>query len=308
MTEDVPSSPEERAGASDPVATRSWWRRLRHRTWEIVAVAEEGDTASLVFDLGILSLILLNVALVIIGTVPWIEARFAESLYAAEVASVVIFTIEYVLRVWSCVEAPDYAAPVAGRLRFMATPLALIDLLAVAPFYLPFFGIDLRFLRSLRLLRIFRIAKVGRYVPAFYSLRNVVVRKKEELLLSFSVLAVLLILSASLMYYAEHEAQPEAFSSIPATMWWAVATLTTVGYGDVYPITTLGRILASASAILGVGLFALPAGILASGLQEELQVLKDRRRMLGATVELSEDAAEAESEPVRRCPHCGTRL
>jgi voltage-gated potassium channel len=280
---------------------------MRRRTWEVVSVADPGDTASLYFDVFIMALIALNVVVVIVGTVPWIEAGFSELLWTFELVSVGVFSIEYGARVWAAVEDERYARPVVGRLRFARSPMAVIDFLAVAPFYLPFFGVDLRFLRSLRLLRIFRIAKLGRYVPAFYSLRNVIVRKKEELILSFSVLALLLVFAASLMYYAEHAAQPEAFSSIPATMWWAVATLTTVGYGDVYPITTIGRILASASAILGVGLFALPAGILASGLQEEWAVLKERQRMLGATVDLAE-ADDAKTPPPGHCPHCGRPL
>jgi len=280
---------------------------MRRRTWEVVSVADSGDTTSLYFDVFIMALIALNVVVVIVGTVPWIEAGFSELLWTFELVSVGVFSIEYGARVWAAVEDERYARPVVGRLRFARSPMAVIDFLAVAPFYLPFFGVDLRFLRSLRLLRIFRIAKLGRYVPAFYSLRNVIVRKKEELILSFSVLALLLVFAASLMYYAEHAAQPEAFSSIPATMWWAVATLTTVGYGDVYPITTIGRILASASAILGVGLFALPAGILASGLQEEWAALKERQRMLGATVDLAE-ADDAKPPPPGHCPHCGHPL
>jgi len=278
---------------------------MRTRVWEVVSVANPGDRTSLYFDLVIMALIALNVAVVVVGTVPYVEREFATLLFAFELVSVAVFSVEYVLRVWSCVEDPRYSR--GGRLRFALTPLAIVDLLAVLPFYLPFFGVDLRVLRVLRLLRIFRIAKLGRYLPAFLSLRNVIIRKKEELLLSFSVLAMLLIVAASLMFYAENEAQPEVFSSIPATMWWAVATLTTVGYGDVYPVTAIGRVLASAAAILGIGLFALPAGILASGLQEELEALKERRRLLKPETETTDETSGASGGPTY-CPHCGEKL
>lgn len=161
-------------------------------------------------------------------------------------------------------------------------------------------------------MRIVRIAKLGRYLPALMSLKRVFKRRKEELILSLSVLFLLLVMAASLMYYAEREAQPEVFSSIPATMWWAVATLTTVGCGDIYPITTLGRILASAVAILGIGLVALPAGILAFGLQEEMQRMKTLQKdvpFLPDDASPDEDGQEARRpRAMKYCPRCGKPL
>ncbi len=295
------------------------WARMRRRTWQIVEAARPGDTLSRWFDVFIIALILLNVVVVIIGTVEGVEQWLGVALVGFEVFSVMVFSIEYLARLWSSTASERFGAlgAVRGRLRFAHTPMALIDLFAVLPFYLPLVGIDLRFLRALRLLRILRIFKMGRYLPALLSLKRVIRRKKEELIISLTVLMLLLIMAASLMYYAERDAQPEAFSSIPETMWWAVVTFTTVGYGDVYPVTLVGRALAAASAILGLGLFALPASILASGFQEELNRMQEERERItimqtpdeGLMVKTDPEAGAEEGAPSpERCPHCGKEL
>lgn len=261
---------------------------LRQRTWETVDVARAGDRLSYLFDASILLLIFLNVLAVILGTVASIQAQFGRLLWIFEVGSVAVFTVEYAARLWSCVEDPRYAHPLFGRLRFAVTPLAIVDLLAVLPFYIPQVAMDTRFLRVLRMFRILRLIKVGRYYTSLHVMVNVVRGKREELILALSLMLLLLILSASLMYYCENEAQPEAFPNIPATMWWAVATLTTVGYGDVYPITPIGKLLGSVIAILGIGMFALPAGLLGAGFVEEIQKRKQGPKMA--------------------CPHCGRNI
>ena len=153
--------------------------------------------------------------------------------------------------------------------------LGVVDLFAIFPFYLPFvFPIDLRIIRLLRIVRMFRVFKMGRYSVALQTLGRVLKAKRAELTMTLSVTAILLIISGSLMYYVENPAQPEVFSSIPQALWGGVATLTTVGYGDVYPITAIGKLLAAIIAVLGVGLFALPAGILGSGFVEDLKKKK----------------------------------
>ena len=187
-----------------------------------------------------------------------------------ETFSVVIFTIEYLLRLWTANIDPRFTKPFTGNLKFALTPFAIIDLLAILPFYLPFFGIDLRLIRMIRIFRLFRIFKIARYIKALTLIKNVFYKKKEELVISLVFTLFLLLIASTLMYYIENEAQPEHFSSIPETMWWGIATLTTVGYGDVYPITSMGKILGGVIAIIGIGLFALPTGILASGFSEEL--------------------------------------
>lgn len=260
---------------------------VRNRTWEIVEVAKPGDTPSRIFDIAILSLIFLNVLAVVLGSIETIQARFQSLLDIFEIGSIIIFTLEYAARLWSCTSDPRFRGPVSGRIRFAAQAMSIVDLFAFLPFYLPFLPIDLRTLRVLRTLRILRVAKAGRYSASLSLIKQVFRTKKEELILAASFIGLLLVVAATVLYYCENSAQPDTFSSIPASMWWAVETLTTVGYGEMYPITLLGKLCASIIAILGVGVFAIPAGILAAGFLEALQDAK---------------------KPLSTCPHCGKEL
>ncbi|MFH1321274.1 MAG: ion transporter [Bacteroidota bacterium] len=234
-------------------------------------------------------LILANIVAVILETVPSLLAKYKYWFDAFELFSITVFSVEYILRLWVCVEDEQYKKHVTGRLKYIVSPMAIIDLLAIAPFYMPFvLTVDLRTLRILRLFRLFRLFKLTRYLRAMHIFSEVVRSKKEELVLTFMVVVALLLISSSVMYMVEHEAQPQAFSSIPETMWWAVITLTTVGYGDVYPITVAGKFIGAVIAILGVGLIAMPAAIIASGFVERI------RRKEGGELAI--------------CPHCGERL
>jgi voltage-gated potassium channel len=256
---------------------------VKRRIYEIVEREARGDRASRLFDLSLLTLILLNIVAVCAETVkPWYRAvpHLFDAFYAVSVA---IFSVEYLVRLWVITENPRYRHPVWGRLRFAVTPLALIDLLAVVPWYLPLLRADLRFLRSARFVRLLRVAKVGRYSLAVRALGGVLREKREELAVSAVIMGLLLLCSAGVMYFVEHAAQPDKFSSVPEAMWWAVTTVTAVGYGDVYPVTPLGKVLGSLIAILGVGVFALPAGILCAGFIQHV---------------------EAQKKPRRICPHC----
>ncbi|MBT6994255.1 MAG: ion transporter [Candidatus Cloacimonetes bacterium] len=189
-----------------------------------------------------------------------------------ELFSVIIFSIEYLLRIWSCTINDEYGNNFLRRIKFVVNPLSLVDLVAILPFYLPMFiRVDLRMLRILRLFRMMRLVKMGRYMDSLKIIGVVVNRKKEQLLMAAMAMFMLLLFSATLLYVVENKAQPEAFGSIPAAMWWGVAALTSVGYGDVYPITVIGRIFGAIIATLGIGMFALPAGILASGFSEALE-------------------------------------
>ncbi len=261
--------------------------RWHRRTWQIVELARPGDTPSRAFDVAILALIFLNVLAVILGSVAAVRARFGLLLEAFEVVSVVVFTVEYAARLWSCTVDARFAHRVTGRIRYALRPMMVIDLLAILPFYLPLWAVDLRSLRVLRLLRIVRVAKVGRYYSSLQVIKQVFGSKKEELVLTSCLMGLLLVVSSSVLYYCEHEAQPEVFSSIPATMWWAVATLTTVGYGDMFPVTVMGRLCAGVIAVLGIGMFALPTGILGAGFVEAIQKSKQAHET---------------------CPHCGKEL
>ncbi|MET3981778.1 voltage-gated potassium channel [Mucilaginibacter sp. UYP25] len=236
----------------------------------------------------IVSLILLNLIAVCLETVESLYHVYRSWFNNFELFSIIIFTVEYLLRVWSCTSIKKYRHPIKGRLRYITSPGALVDLAAILPFYLPLSGLDLRSLRSLRMIRFTRFFKLGRFLNASRVIRRVFSSKKEELMISMLLVFTLILVAASVMYFVEHDAQPDKFSSIPETMWWSVATLTTVGYGDVYPITGIGKTLTACISILGIGMFALPAGILASGFSEEFK--------------------RKEAAANQCCPHCGKDL
>ena len=264
----------------------------RKRVWKLVEVRTNGDWAGRLFDISILGLVLLNVLAIMLESVESVHDAYAGFFKIFEYFSVTIFTAEYFARIWSCVESPLYHDPVRGRLRYFFKFMLLVDLVAIAPFYLecvlPFFVLDLRYVRVLRILRILRVFKVGRYSTALRLIMRVFSSKKDELVMSTAFMVLLLILSSCIMYNCEHTAQPSKFPNIPATMWWAVVTLTSVGYGDVYPITSLGKVLSGVMALLGIGMCALPAGIIASGFVEEIQGRKSTIPSI--------------------CPHCGKEL
>lgn len=226
----------------------------------------------------IITLILLNVVVVMIETVPTIYNKHKSLFHFFDLFSVVVFSIEYLLRVWSSPHDKKYSHPIYGRLKYMISTAAIIDLLAILPFYLhAFLGFDLRVLRMLRLFRFLRLFRLTAYMKATKLIVNVFKATKNLLLLSLLMASILIIISSSLVYFAEHITQPEVFSSIPATLWWSVVTLTTVGYGDMIPVTLMGKLFTSLILLAGVTLFALPAGILTAGFLEETRKQKGLR-------------------------------
>ena len=262
---------------------------MKERVHDILQAASPEDWVSRGTDIFLIGLISINAVALILGTVEQIHDTAPLAFRVFEIFSVGVFTVEYLLRVWCCTLDQRYSSPVWGRLRYASSPLALIDLLAIVPFYMALFGVfsalDLRLLRTLRLLA--QVARLSRYSSGIRTLARVLHDKGSQLLTVIMVLAVLLLIAASLMFFAEHRAQPEKFASIPQAMWWSVITLTTVGYGDAVPVTAWGRILAGLMAVMGIGLFALPAGILGSGFVQEL-----RRN---------------NNQPII-CPHCGREI
>jgi voltage-gated potassium channel len=244
----------------------------------IFRILEPGDENGKYFEPFIMVLIVLNVAVVVLETVDWLNASYGRLFRAFDLFSVAVFTVEYLLRAWVCTENPKFKTPFSGRLHYLITPMAIVDLMAILPFYLPFIFPELRFVRAIRLFRLFRILKMVRYSDALKTFAEVLNLKKEELGVTFFATLILLVVSSSMVYEAENEVQPEAFANIPDAMWWGVVTLTTVGYGDIYPVTPIGKIIGSFVVISGIGLFALPAGILASGFNEVLQRRKEKHR------------------------------
>lgn len=249
-------------------------KSLRARIHEWLEPGEQSDSWEHFIDIAVLTLIFISVAVVVLQSMP--EMAGHEPLFESlERWCVYFFTLEYLLRIWTCVEDPRFAHPIRGRLRYMCSGMGLIDLLALAPFYLaPFAQSNTVVFRLLRIFRLIRVFKFTRYNASVGLLGRVFYSRRQELLLTLALVITLVVISSTLIYAVEHDAQPKAFSSIPASMWWGVVTLTTVGYGDVYPITLGGKIVAGISVLLGVGLFALPAGILASGFSDEMQKLR----------------------------------
>jgi len=266
---------------------RSAYERLKRTVHEAIDGRDVRTGFEKTFIVSVSTLILFNLAAAILETVPALLARYGWFFERFEVASVTVFTVEYFVRVWSCTADPRFAHPITGRLRFMGSRLMLLDLLSILPFFVATGFLDLRLLRLFRLARFLRVLKLGRYSESIRTLGRVLRAKRSELGVAASAALMLLLIASTLMYFAENGHQPKVFSSIPAAMWWAVVTLTTVGYGDVYPMTPVGRILASLLAFSAIGLFALPAGILASGFSEEM-----RKR----------------SGKSRTCPHCGKAI
>lgn len=245
--------------------------RTRHKI-AVLLEKNDYDTLSHWVDIGLISLIMLNVIAIVLESVNTLASQYQALFLYFELFSVTIFTIEYIARVWCAIELPQFAVlgSVKGRLRYMSTTYALIDLAAILPFYLGLFitSADWRFLRVIRLLRLF---KLSRYSTAMQALLRSLKAESDSLAAAFFLLFVLFVLASSGIYLLEHQIQPEAFGNIPSAMWWAMATLTTVGYGDVVPITTWGKIFGGCITIIGVGMVALPAGIIASGFSEHLQ-------------------------------------
>ena len=233
------------------------WASIRHRTYELLEPDETGnDPLSRGLDVALMTLILLNVVAVVLSTVHSIRSAVPNFFTLFDRISVLIFAVEYVLRAWCCVENPRYARPIVGRLRYLVTPLALVDLVAIVPLFLPMVGADFKSVRALRLLRMLRVFKFSRYSRGVHVMLEVLKKRKEELVAALGMLVTLLIVASTVVYYAEREAQPQEFSSIPVSMWWGIATLTTVGYGDIAPVTMLGRIFGSLVAVGGLLLVA----------------------------------------------------
>jgi len=209
------------------------------------------------FDLCVMVLIIVSIITLSIETLPSITDSQRKLLFIIEVIITFCFTIEYVLRISAS----------ERKLSYIFSFYGLVDLLAIVPFYLGL-GVDLRGVRAFRLFRLIRILKLGRYTEAMERFSTAFRAAKEEATLFFFATIILLYLAAVGIYYFEHEAQPEVFSSIPHSLWWAIATLTTVGYGDIYPITAGGKAFTFVVLILGLGIVAVPAGLVASALAE----------------------------------------
>jgi voltage-gated potassium channel len=245
------------------------WRRWRRDVHDILEVGGGAHPAGRIVNALIILLIVLNAVAFAAETVNDLAVRYATAFAVLNVFTVIVFTIEYVLRTWSAVDIPTLSrlSPWRARLHFALRPIMLIDLLAFAPWYVQLLiPVDLSILRVLRL---FRLLKLVRYSPALQTLGRVIAEQNRALFGALLIMLILLFFASTGMYMLEREAQPDKFGSIPEAAWWALSTLTTIGYGDVVPITPWGKVLGGLVMLLGVGMFALPIAIIATGFSQE---------------------------------------
>jgi voltage-gated potassium channel len=244
-------------------------KSLRKRIWEILEKGNSNDKVSFYTDIFLITLIIFNIIAVLLETVDSIYSKYALEFLIFERFSTAVFLVEYILRIWVCVEEKIKSNKLITRLKYASTWPAIIDLLAVLSGLLPMiFEVDLRILRALRMLR---LLKFSRYFKVMNLLLGVLKEEKQSFLAAMFLLTIAMLIASTGIYLFEKDAQPDKFSSIPEAMWWAIATLTTIGYGDVTPVTGMGKFFGAIIAIIGIGVVALPSGILASGFTDQLK-------------------------------------
>lgn len=259
-------------------------------------------TAKVLFRGFMYFLISLNILLVILESIPRSSAEFIRLYSIAYGLSIVVFIALYILRLWVCTENPRWSRPVSGRLAYLATPYALLDLSVIVTFIIPipFLG-NPEIYELLKFLRLAVILGLVRYSESLQTLLRIFYSRRKPLGMAVYMLFFILVISSILMYYFESQVQPDTFSDIPASMWWSVETLTTVGYGDIVPVTPGGKILGGFVALLGIAMIAIPAGILASGFSEEYSL---RSRRDGKKPDGYEESPDFQPS----CPVCGRPL
>jgi voltage-gated potassium channel len=224
----------------------------------------------------VIFLILAAVASAVIETEPTISTGKEWLFRVLELAFGVVFLVEYLLRLWIADLSPSFSGSRYPRLKFAISPASIVDLLAIIPSFFAFAGGATLALRFVRFFRILRLARLGRFSKAWRDLGEAIHSRREELFLAFSLAAFTLLIASSLLYWAESDAQPDKFGSIPRAFWWGIMTLTTVGYGDVYPVTTLGKFFSGLVSVAAIGAIALPTGILAAAMSDVMQRRRKR--------------------------------
>ena len=262
-------------------------RTFRQKVHAIVYPSAYGGSLHTIVDTFIVIWVIVSVLAVILESVQGIHYLLNLEFIVLDAIAVSIFTLEYCLRMYCCVEEPGYQRAVSGRLKMAKSTSSIIDILAIAPFFLEVFLhhlIDLRFMRVFRLLR---LLKLSRYTGATQSLSKVIAREWPVMAASAFIMLLLVVMTASLGYLFEHEAQPDKFENIPQAIYWAVVTLASVGYGDISPITPAGRAMTIVLALIGIGIFAIPAALLSSAFSDQLK--RDREALINTIYEMLAD-------------------
>ena len=247
-------------------------KTLRAQVFALFNTTPHSHNVNKYIDNVVILAVLVSVVCIVLETVQEVNQVWSAEFHILDLITVCIFSIEYGLRVYSCCELQEYEKPFKGRLKYMTSASALVDLIAVCPFYIDIFlakSLDLRFLRIFRLTR---LLKLTRYTGTLNTRVKAVQREKYVLLAAAFMMFLMIILTASLGYLFEHDAQPDKFESIPTSMYWAVVTLASVGYGDITPITPLGRFMTVIVSFVGIGIFAIPAGLMASSFTDQLRL------------------------------------
>jgi voltage-gated potassium channel len=266
------------------------FKRIKRKVFEVIRPAERMRTPGKVFALLFMGLIVLSVVMAFVVTFDPPPSVLAV-IRKLQTATFLIFSVEYLLRLWTADYFFPRLSPWKARYKYAGSPLLVIDLLAISPFYLPFLPVNLLCLRAIRLLRLLHVFRMNSYTDAITAVNDVFKRKARQLAAAFFMVSILMVIASILIYDAEHGAQPEKFRNAFSGVWWAVTTLTTVGYGDIYPVTAMGKVIATVIAFLGIGIVAIPAGILSAGFIERFN-----------------KADSDNDDEVKYCPNCGKKL
>lgn len=275
-------------------------RSFRQKMHALVFPSEYGGTLHHIFDTFIVIWVIVSVIAVILESVHSIHYMLNIEFIVLDTIAVSIFTLEYCMRLYCCVEEPGFKHPVSGRFRQAKTASSMIDFLAILPFFLEVFLHHLFDLRFLRVFRLLRLLKLTRYTGATATLSKVITREWPVMAASAFIMLLLVVLTASLGYLFEHDAQPEKFENIPQSIYWAVITLASVGYGDISPVTPMGRFMTIILALMGIGIFAIPAALLSSAFSDQLRI--ERETLKNELYEMLADGmiSDAEADIIHR--------
>ena len=247
-------------------------RTFRQKIFSLLNPTPTSGNLQHLIDYLIIIAVLLSVICIVLETVPWIHQIFYWEFHFIEISTVALFSIEYLGRVYSCCEEPRYQRPIVGRVLYMFSLGAIIDLVAILPFLIGVIFHQMVDLRFLRVFRLSRLLKLTRYTGTINTLYKAVYRERRVLFAAAFMMVLLVVLTASLGYEFEHDAQPDKFDTIPSAMYWAVITLASVGYGDLIPVTPMGRAMTVVISLIGIGIFAIPAGLMASAFTDQLRI------------------------------------
>ena len=247
-------------------------RTFRQKIFSLLNPTPTSGNLQHLIDYLIILAVLLSVICIVLETVPWIHQIFYWEFHFIEISTVALFSIEYLGRVYSCCEEPRYQRPIVGRVLYVFSLGAIIDLVAILPFLIGVIFHQMVDLRFLRVFRLSRLLKLTRYTGTINTLYKAIYRERRVLFAAAFMMVLLVVLTASLGYEFEHDAQPDKFDTIPSAMYWAVITLASVGYGDLIPVTPMGRAMTVAISLIGIGIFAIPAGLMASAFTDQLRI------------------------------------